>query len=207
MLEMVFVHFPEWPSCFFGCVLEFLAYLNGQPVPLMMLILFHIMLIMVVLMLMQLEPAQGIDLSLVTTRLLHQLIDKDVQAMWLMSCNSSSVGDCQGLDFELCNYQANWLLLLWHCWNCKSLWFLQYGFLRFWYCWGLPGLLFSSQWAFDIFTLLGACQELGFELLLFQANGLLIKSNVFFAVAPLKHSCFRNFTCTWYHCIIQDQSA
>ena len=78
----------------------------------MMLILFHIMLIMVVLMLMQLEPAQGIDLSLVTTRLLHQLIDKDVQAMWLMSCNSSSVGDCQGLGFELCNYQANWLLLL-----------------------------------------------------------------------------------------------
>ena len=114
---MVFVHFPECPSCFFGCVLEFLAYLNGQPVPLMMLILFHIMLIMVALMLMQLEPAQGIDLHImvrhwVTTRLLHQLIDKDVQAMWLMSCNPGSVGACQELDFEFCNYQANWLLLL-----------------------------------------------------------------------------------------------
>ena len=143
----------------------------------------------------------------VTTRLLHQLIDKHVQAMWLMSCNPGSVGACQELDFEFCNYQANWLLLLWHCWGLQELVFssILYGLLIFWHCWWLPGLLFSSQWAYDIFTLLGACQELGFELFYVQINGLLIKQWVF-AVATWKHSCFRNVTCAWYHCIIQDQS-
>ena len=132
---------------------------------------------------------------------------------------------------QRCSSHVAYELQSWQCWGLPGagLWILQlssqlasavvtllgtaracvssilYGLLIFWHCWWLPGLLFSSQWAYDIFTLLGACQELGFELFYVQINGLLIKQWVF-AVATWKHSCFRNVTCAWYHCIIQDQS-